>query len=138
MLSHANNQRITRTGRGTPMGEAMRRYWIPALLSSELVADGDPVRLQLLGEELIGFRASDGLPGLIAAHCPHRGASLFFARNEQGGLRCAYHGWKFATTGACLDTPNEPAMLDDVRVTAYPCEERAGVVWTYMGPRDKQ
>ena len=144
MLSRTNNDRVTRTGRGTPMGEVMRRYWIPALLSSELAAaDCSPVRLTLLGEQLVAFRDTRGQVGLVAEHCPHRGASLFFGRNEEAGLRCVYHGWKFGVDGACLDMPNEPTLArgappesdfrEKVRATAYPCVEMAGVVWTYMG-----
>jgi phthalate 4,5-dioxygenase oxygenase subunit len=138
MLSSVTNERVTHSGRGTPMGEAMRRYWIPALLSSELrSADCTPARVTLLGEKLIAFRDSHGKVGLVAENCPHRGASLFFGRNEEAGLRCVYHGWKFGVDGACLDMPNEPAESDfkqKVNATAYPCVEMAGVVWTYMGP----
>jgi phenylpropionate dioxygenase-like ring-hydroxylating dioxygenase large terminal subunit len=121
------------------MGSLMRQYWIPALMSTELPApDGPPVRVRLLGENLIGFRVTSGQVGLIQNHCPHRGASLFFARNEAEGLRCAYHGWKFDCTGACVDMPNEPAestFKTRVQARAYPCLERNDVVWTYMGPR---
>jgi phenylpropionate dioxygenase-like ring-hydroxylating dioxygenase large terminal subunit len=109
------------------------------MLSSELAqADSDPVRVMLLGEQLIGFRDSNGQVGLVANNCPHRGASLFFGRNEEAGLRCVYHGWKFDTSGACIDMPNEPAESDfrtKVKAVAYPCRERGGIVWTYMGPR---
>src|SRR5579864_1513366 len=122
------------------MGKLMREYWIPALLSSELpTPDCDPVRVLLLGERLLAFSDSTGRVGLLAHNCPHRGASLFFGRNEEGGLRCVYHGWKFATSGACVDMPNEPAESDfrtKVRAVAYPCQERGGVVWTYMGLRE--
>ena len=138
MLSKADNERITRIGPGTAMGETMRRYWIPALLSSELPQpDSDPLRLKLLGEDLIAFRDTAGTPALIANNCPHRGASLFFGRNEENGLRCVYHGWKFDVHGSCVDMPNEPPESDfkhKVKATAYPCVERSGVVWTYMGP----
>jgi phenylpropionate dioxygenase-like ring-hydroxylating dioxygenase large terminal subunit len=120
------------------MGDLMRQYWIPALMSKELPqTDGAPVRVRLLGENLIAFRDSAGQVGLIQNHCPHRGASLFFGRNEECGLRCAYHGWKFDVSGRCVDMPNEPAesnFKDKVRAVAYPCVERGGVVWTYMGP----
>ncbi len=139
MLSTEDNETITRVGPGTPMGELMRQYWVPALASSELPApDGPPVRVKLLGEELIAFRDSTGAIGLLGNHCPHRGASLFFGRNEEAGLRCVYHGWKFDVNGACVDMPNEPpesSFKSKVRPTAYPCRERGGVVWTYMGPR---
>jgi len=139
MLSKEDNELVTRVGPGTPMGNLMREYWVPAMLASELpAADCDPVRVMLLGEKLIGFRDSNGKPGLIQNHCPHRGASLFFGRNEEAGLRCVYHGWKFATDGTCLDMPNEPAESDfkhKVKATAYPCQERGGIVWAYMGSR---
>src|SRR5690349_20813547 len=137
MLRQQDNELITRVGPGTPMGSLMREYWLPAMLSSELPSpDSDPVRVLLLGERLIGFRDTSGNVGLVQNHCPHRGASLFFGRNEENGLRCVYHGWKFGIDGACLDMPNEPAESDfrhKVTATAYPCRERNGVVWTYMG-----
>jgi phenylpropionate dioxygenase-like ring-hydroxylating dioxygenase large terminal subunit len=120
------------------MGATMRRYWIPALVSAELpTPDSDPLRLRLLGEDLVAFRDTRGVVGLIAENCPHRGASLFFGRNEENGLRCVYHGWKFDVDGHCVDMPNEPAESDfRTRVTAvtYPCVESGGAVWTYMGP----
>ena len=140
MLSHEDNELVTRIGPGTPMGTLMREYWIPAMLSSELAnPDSDPVRVMLLGEQLIGFRDSSGKVGLIANLCPHRGASLFFGRNEEGGMRCVYHGWKFDTEGSCLDMPNEPENANfkaRIRATTYPCVEAGGIVWTYMGPRE--
>jgi phthalate 4,5-dioxygenase oxygenase subunit len=138
MLSVAENELICRVGPGTPMGNLMRQYWIPAMLSSELpTPDCDPVRLLVLGERLIAFRDSAGKVGILANHCPHRGASLFFGRNEESGLRCVYHGWKFDTSGACIDMPNEPAESDfrtKVKAVAYPTQERNGAVWMYMGP----
>src|SRR5437764_239809 len=110
MLKQEDNELITRVGPGTPMGTLMREYWVPALLSSELPGpDCNPVRVLLLGEKLIAFRDSQGQVGLLDNNCPHRGASLFFARNEECGLRCVYHGWKFGVDGQCLDMPNEPA-----------------------------
>jgi phenylpropionate dioxygenase-like ring-hydroxylating dioxygenase large terminal subunit len=122
------------------MGNLMRQYWVPALLSSELPsADSDPVRVKLLGEQLIAFRDSNGQVGLIQNNCPHRGASLFFGRNEEAGLRCVYHGWKFDAQGNCVDMPNEPAESDfkhKVKATAYPTTQRGGLIWAYMGPRD--
>ncbi|MDE3076793.1 MAG: Rieske 2Fe-2S domain-containing protein, partial [Chloroflexota bacterium] len=138
MLSREDNELITRVGPGTPMGNLMRQYWLPFALSSEVKADDDPVRIMLLGEQLIAFRDSQGQVGLIQNACPHRGASLFFGRNEECGLRCVYHGWKFDVEGNCTDMPNEPAessFKNKVRATAYPCLERAGMVWTYMGSR---
>jgi ABC-type Fe3+ transport system permease subunit/nitrite reductase/ring-hydroxylating ferredoxin subunit len=125
--------------RARPVGALLRQYWIPALMSSELPsADGAPVAGRFLGENLIAFRATSGKIGLIQNHCPHRGASLFFGRNEEEGLRCVYHGWKFDCEGACVDMPNEPAesnFKSKVRRGAYPCVERNDIVWTYMGPR---
>jgi len=139
MLSKEENELLTRVGPGTPMGELMRQYWTPALLSTELPSpDGPPVRVKLLGEELVAFRDTNGQVGLIGNHCPHRGASLFFGRNEECGIRCVYHGWKFDVTGQCVDMPNEPAESNfktKIKATAYPCQERGGIVWTYMGPR---
>lgn len=138
MLSEADNEYITRTNAGTPMGDFMRRFWIPAFTSEEIpTPDSDPLRVRLLGEDLVAFRATDGRVGLIQNNCPHRGASLFFGRNEEGGLRCVYHGWKFGVDGTCLDMPNEPAESDfkhKVKATAYPTQERGGIVWAYMGP----
>ncbi len=119
------------------MGQAMRRYWIPALLASEVpAADGDPVRVRLLGEALVAFRDSQGRVGMIAENCPHRGASLFFGRNEAAGLRCVYHGWKFGVDGTCLEVPDQGHARSDVKAVAYPCVEQGGVVWTWMGPPD--
>jgi phenylpropionate dioxygenase-like ring-hydroxylating dioxygenase large terminal subunit len=119
------------------MGDLLRQYWIPALFSPELPgADSDPMRVRLLGEDLIAFRDSNGKVGLLANNCPHRGASLFFGRNEEAGLRCVYHGWKFDVDGNCVDMPNEPAESDfkhKVKATTYPTRERGGVVWAYMG-----
>src|SRR5262249_4018440 len=102
--------------------------------------DSDPVRVMLLGEKLIAFRDTDGKIGLLSNFCPHRGAALFFGRNEQCGLRCVYHGWKFDVTGACVDMPNQPAESNfktKVRAPAYPCVESGGLVWAYMGPREE-
>jgi len=141
MLSQEDNDLVTRVGPGTPMGNLIRQYWVPAMLSSELSApDCDPVRVMLLGEKLIAFRDSRGQVGLLQNHCPHRGASLFFGRNEESGLRCVYHGWKFAHDGTCVDMPNEPAESDfrtKVKAAAYPARERGGIVWAYLGPRDE-
>ncbi len=112
MTTTAEAEILTRTGPGTPMGEMMRQYWIPAAASGELVADGDPVRLMLLGEKLIAFRDSSGSVGVMDHRCPHRCASLFFGRNEEGGIRCVYHGWKFDVDGNCLDMANVPPHQD--------------------------
>src|SRR3954469_11986033 len=139
MLSAKDNETLCHVGKGTPMGDLMREYWIPALRSDELPSpDCPPLRLRLLGENLIAFRVTSGAVGLIQNACPHRGASLFFGRNEEEGLRCVYHGWKFDVTGACVDMPSEPAESNfktKVRTVAYPCAERSGMIWTYMGPR---
>jgi phthalate 4,5-dioxygenase oxygenase subunit len=141
MLRAEENEYVTRVGPGTPMGGLMRQYWVPAMLSSELPKpDCPPVRVLLLGERLIAFRGTDGRVGLLDNFCPHRGASLFFARSEGCGLRCVYHGWQFDADGRCMDMPSEPAesnFKSKVRATAYPCRERGGVVWTYMGPREE-
>jgi phthalate 4,5-dioxygenase len=137
MLSREDNELLTRIGPGTAMGSLMRQYWQPILLSSELPErDGPPLRVRALGEDLIAFRDSNDRIGLLGANCPHRGAPLFFGRNEQGGLRCIYHGWKFDSAGRCIDMPNMPAerhYKDNVRATAYRCEERHGIVWAYLG-----
>ncbi|HEX5141508.1 MAG TPA: Rieske 2Fe-2S domain-containing protein [Dehalococcoidia bacterium] len=140
MLSVQDNEYLCRIGPGTPMGNVMRQYWLPAIRSDELPApDCPPLRVKLLGEELIGFRTTSGKIGLIQNACPHRGASMFFGRNEEEGLRCVYHGWKFDTTGACVDMPSEPAESNfrtKVRTRAYPTYERNGIIWAYMGPRE--
>jgi len=124
------------------MGNLMRQYWIPVLQSTDLPEkDGAPLRVRLLCENLIAFRNSDGNVGLIDHVCPHRCASLFFGRNEENGLRCLYHGWKFDIEGRCLDIPNEPAgstLNERIRATAYPCVEKNGVIWTYLGPHRGQ
>src|SRR6202012_4403107 len=128
---------LTRVGAGTVMGELMRCYWMPALMSSELVADGPPVRLMLLGERLIAFRDSEGRVGVMDHRCPHRCASLFLGRNEEGGLRCIYHGWKFDVEGNCLEMANVPPHQDfkeKVKAPASRARERNGVIGLYMGP----
>src|SRR5713226_3732004 len=141
MLSPEDNALLTQSGPGTPLGGLMRRYWIPFLLSSELPEpDCPPVRVTLLGEELVAYRDSEGRVGLLDRHCAHRGASLFFGRNEECGLRCVYHGWKYDLEGRCVDMPNEPSESNfkhRIRLTAYPTVESAGLVWAYLGPRDK-
>jgi len=137
-----DNERLVRVGPGTPMGELMRRYWQPLLLSWELgPADSAPVRVRILGEDLIVFHATDGSIGVVDAFCPHRGAPLFYGRNEQNGIRCVYHGWKFSTKGHCTELPNAPEgekVKDQVRIKSYPAAELGGVVWVYMGPSSKQ
>ena len=142
MLTAEQNERLTRTGPGTPMGEAMRRYWIPALLSIEIPEpDCPPVRVRLLGEDLVAFRDTSGRIGLLSEFCPHRRASLWLGRNEENGLRCVYHGWKFDVTGQCVDQMNEPDQFDfshKVRANSYPVEEMGGLAWTYMGPPESK
>ncbi|MBV9326879.1 MAG: Rieske 2Fe-2S domain-containing protein [Chloroflexi bacterium] len=139
MLTQEENELICRVGPGTPMGNLFREYWLPAMLSEEAPdPDCDPVRILMLGEQLIAFRDTNGKVGLIQNNCPHRGASLFFGRNEEAGLRCVYHGWKFDVEGRCIDMPNEPAESDfksKVKAVAYPTQERGGIVWAYLGPR---
>ena len=141
MLTTAENDFLCNTDVGTPMGTLMRRFWIPALLSEELpTPDSEPVRVTLLGEKLIAFRDSNGDVGLIDNYCPHRRASMFFGRNEECGLRCVYHGWKFDVHGDCVDMPSEPAesnFKDKVKITAYPCVEKGDIVWAFMGPKEK-
>jgi phthalate 4,5-dioxygenase oxygenase subunit len=141
-LTREENELICRVGPGTPMGELIRRFWVPACLAEELPEpDCDPIRVRLLGEDLVAFRDSEGRVGVMDEHCPHRGASLFYGRNEEGGLRCLYHGWKIDVAGAILETPCEPAdsrMRFHIKHAAYPAVEAGDVVWTYMGPRDKQ
>ncbi|TMH63679.1 MAG: Rieske 2Fe-2S domain-containing protein [Betaproteobacteria bacterium] len=130
MTTAEENEALTRTGAGTPMGELFRRYWLPALLAEELPEpDCPPVRVKLLGERLIAFRDTAGRLGLIDEFCAHRGVSLWFGRNEEGGLRCSYHGWKYDITGQCVEI---------MKLKGYPLVERGGVLWTYMGPADRQ
>jgi nitrite reductase/ring-hydroxylating ferredoxin subunit len=142
MLSRDDNELLCRTNAGTPMGELFRRFWLPALIPSELPQpDSDPVRLRILGEDLIAFRDTNGKVGVLANNCPHRGASLFFGRNEEAGLRCVYHGWKFDVSGQCVDMPNEPAesnFKNKVKAKAYPTVEYGGLIWVYMGPPNMQ
>ncbi|HEY4317393.1 MAG TPA: Rieske 2Fe-2S domain-containing protein [Herbaspirillum sp.] len=136
------NKLLTQTGPGTPMGDLFRRYWIPALLSEELPEpDCPPVRVKLLSERLIAFRDSEGRLGLIDEFCAHRGVSLWFGRNEENGLRCPYHGWKYDVTGQCVDVPSEPAAsgyCEKIKLAAYPMIDRGGILWTYMGPPELQ
>ncbi|MEE2955788.1 MAG: Rieske 2Fe-2S domain-containing protein [Pseudomonadota bacterium] len=138
MLSKEDNERLTRVNKGTPMGDLIRRYWIPAIFSEQINRpDCPPVRVKLLGENLVAFRDSQERVGLLDEHCPHRTASLFFGRNEECGLRCVYHGWKFDIEGKCIDLPSEPMkspLQRKVKIKAYPCVEHGGIVWSYMGP----
>ncbi len=137
MLTKEENQALTQVGQGTLMGDLVRQYWVPFYLSKDLEADGPPQRVRLLGENLIVFRATSGQVGLVGNHCPHRGASLFFGRNEEDGLRCVYHGWKYDVSGACVDMPNEPPESNfkhKIQHTAYTVRERNGLLWAYLGP----
>ena len=140
MLTAKDNEYISRVGPGTPMGNLLREYWLPALQCKEVEGpDSPPLRFRLLNENLIAFRTTSGTVGVIQNACPHRGASLFFGRNEEEGLRCVYHGWKFDVTGQCVDMPSEPAESNfkaKIKARAYPCVERNGVIWMYMGPRE--
>lgn len=141
MLSKKDNERLTRVGPGTPMGEMLRELWTPACRSAALEADGAPLRVRLLGEDFIAFRATDGRLGFFDEACPHRCASLALARNEENGLRCIFHGWKFSVDGKCIDAPTEPtgrrkAFAAKVPVNAYPVREAGGMVWVYLGRRD--
>src|SRR5712691_9934577 len=124
------------------MGELFRRFWLPVALSEELPgADCVPIRIKVLGEDLIGFRDSEGRPGVVDAYCPHRGAPLFFGRNEENGLRCVYHGWKFDVEGACVDLPNAPegpTFKDKIKIKCYPSVEAGDLIWAYMGPAEKK
>ncbi len=142
MLSNQENELITRAGPGTPMGELMRRYWVPALLSEEIPApDSAPVQVRILGEDLVAFRDTQGRIGLLDEHCSHRGTSLFYGRNEECGLRCIYHGWKYDVEGNVLDTPAEPAgsqFKNKVKHPAYPTHETNGIVFAYLGPPEQQ
>src|SRR5215469_8319748 len=136
MSKQKDSDDLLRVGAGTPMGEMIRQYWIPAVMSSELERDGAPLRLTLLGEKLIAFRDSTGRVGIMDHRCPHRCASLFLGRNEANGIRCVYHGWKFDVEGKCVDMPNVPPHQDfkhKVTAKAYKVVERAGLVWVYMG-----
>lgn len=142
MTRREQNELLIQTGPGTPMGDLFRRYWIPALLAEELPeADCPPVRVQLLSERMIAFRDSAGKLGLMDEFCAHRGVSLWFGRNEENGLRCPYHGWKYDTGGQCVDVPSEPVesgYCKKIKLKSYPLVERGGVLWTYMGPPELQ
>ena len=138
MLPKDQNDLLTLTGPEAVMGQFMRRYWLPTLLSEEIPEpDGPPAQVRLLNEELVAFRDTEGRIGLLDEHCMHRGTSLFYGRNEQCGLRCIYHGWKYDVEGRVLDTPAEPAdsnFKSKLRHTNYPCVEAGGIVWAYLGP----
>ncbi len=143
MLRATDNELLTRTGPGTAMGALFRRFWVPALLSQQLPErDGPPLRIEIMGEKLLAFRDSGNRVGVIEPHCAHRGANLFWGRNEHGGIRCAFHGWKFDVDGNCLEMPTVPkndtydTLCKEAAIRAYPTHEAGGIVWVYMGPRE--
>ena len=142
MLTLEENELLTRTGPGTPMGELMRRYWLPAVLSWELPEpDCPPVRVKLLGEAMVMFRDTQNRIGLLDEFCAHRGTSLWLGRNEQSGLRCVWHGWKYDVNGQCVDQLNErggTSFAQKIRIKSYPTLELGGVIWAYMGPPEKR
>src|SRR5450631_1752177 len=142
MLRKEQNDLLTQTGPETAGGNLFRRYWIPALLAEELPANGcPPVRVKLLSERLLAFRDTEGRLGLIDEFCAHRGVSLWFGRNEEGGLRCPYHGWKYDVSGQCIVVPSEPeesGYCKKIKLKSYPCVEHGGIIWTYMGPPEEQ
>jgi phthalate 4,5-dioxygenase oxygenase subunit len=138
MLSAADNEMLTRTGADTPMGQFFRRFWQPVALSRELPeADGAPLRVTVMGERLVAFRDSNGVVGLVDSRCPHRGADLYFGRNEKCAIRCVFHGWQFDREGRPVELPNAPADVSyhkTLRLKAYPTREYGDMVWAYMGP----
>jgi phthalate 4,5-dioxygenase oxygenase subunit len=139
-MTREENELLTKVGRGTPMGELFRQYQIPALLSKELEPGGPPKRVRLLGEDLVAFRTLSGAAGLVDEFCAHRRASLYFGRIEENGIRCVYHGFKYGLDGKCLEMPNVPPAYDfkeKVRIPGYPCVERGGIIWGYMGSSSK-
>src|SRR3981189_2464765 len=142
MLTREQNDLLTQTSPGTSVGNLFRRYWLPFLLSEELPEpECPPVRVKLLSERLLAFRDTDGRLGLLDEFCAHRGVSLWFGRNEENGLRCPYHGWKYDVTGQCIEIPSEPdnpRLCQRIRLKSYPLVERGGVLWTSMGPKERQ
>src|SRR6266508_1238615 len=137
MISREESEMLTRVGPATPMGELLRCYWQPIVLSEELPPGGPPKPLKILGEDLVLFRDDQGRPGLLGLHCSHRGTDLSYGRVEDGGLRCIYHGWLYDIAGQCLEQPGEPAgstFHERIRQPAYPCREIGGVVFAYRGP----
>lgn len=139
-MNQQDNQDLCRVGPGTPMGELLRRYWLPAGLSSDLPGpDCDPIRVRLLGQDFVAFRNSDGAVGLLDELCPHRRASLVLGRTGGGGIECIYHGWRFAVDGSILEMPNcdDAGVRARYRANAYPAREAGGLLWVYLGPKDK-
>jgi nitrite reductase/ring-hydroxylating ferredoxin subunit len=138
MRPSASRTELTEVGRGTPMGELLRRYWHPIGLVAE--ATDIPRKVRVLGEDLILFRDRHGRVGLLHARCCHRGTTLYYGKVEEDGIRCCYHGWKFDTEGRCLEQPCEPdggQFRDKVRQPWYPVAERYGLIFAYMGPSEK-
>ncbi|MCH7564731.1 MAG: Rieske 2Fe-2S domain-containing protein [Gemmatimonadetes bacterium] len=142
MLAVAQNEMITQTGPGTPMGEVFRRYWQPVALSAEIAKPGGkPLQVRVLSEDLVLFRDDYGRPGLLGLRCSHRLTSLAYGRVEDGGIRCAFHGWLYDIDGRCLQQPGEPeesSFKDKIRHPSYPCRELGGLVFAYMGPPGTQ
>jgi nitrite reductase/ring-hydroxylating ferredoxin subunit len=138
VFSVEDNEILTGVSRGTLMGELLRRYWTPACLTAEIPQPGgSPVRVRLLGENLVAFRDTRGRVGVVQENCPHRGASLYFGRNEDEAIRCVYHGWAFDVHGRCVDMPSEPVpFCEKIRMRAYPAHESGGIVWAYLGPQE--
>ena len=138
MLTAEENQLLCRVEGAAPMGQLMRRHWVPACLSEEVAErDGPPVRVRLFGEDLVAFRDTQGRLGLLDEFCPHRRASLVYGRNEECGLRCLYHGWKIDVEGNVTEMPSEPnevKLVERVKHKSYPLREAGGLVWVYMGP----
>jgi 5,5'-dehydrodivanillate O-demethylase len=140
MLTREENETLTRVGRGTPAGEMLRRYWMPAAVAAELTDDKPIKAVRLLGEDLVIYRDKTGRYGLVGEQCPHRRASLAFGRVDEEGIRCPYHGWKFDGAGKCLEQPAEPesgGFKDKITHTAYPVEKLGGLLWTYLGPEPR-
>ena len=141
MMNKDDNELLTRVGAGTPMGDMLREYWVPACRSASLEADGAPQKVRLFGENFVAFRETDGRVGFMQEACPHRCASMALARNEANGLRCIFHGWKFSVEGKCVDAPTEPTdqrakFAESVPVRTHPTHEAGGIVWVYMGAKD--
>ena len=140
MLTREENETLTRVGRGTPAGEMLRRYWMPAAVAAELTDDKPIKAVRLLGEDLVIYRDKTGRYGLVGEQCPHRRASLAFGRVDEEGIRCPYHGWKFDGAGKCLEQPAEPesgGFKDKITHTAYPVEKLGGLLWAYLGPEPR-
>jgi phthalate 4,5-dioxygenase len=141
MLSREDNELLTRTGADTAMGQYFRRFWQPVALSRELPEpDGAPLRVNIMGEELVAFRDTEGKVGLVDSRCPHRGASLYFGRNEDCAIRCVFHGWKFDRQGNPVELPNVPPESNyhqSIKLKAYPTREFGEIVWAWMGPAER-